>query len=191
MIASSRKVFFDEVRRSLFNMKMNQGQVEGCNAILDFYQEKHPCTLPQLAYILATAYHETAHTMQPIEEYGRGRGKKYGQGDPETGQRYYGRGYVQLTWKDNYAKQSKKLGLGDKLVTNPDAVMVKSVALAILFGGSMDGDFTGKSLSHYINNDECDFRNARKVINGLDRAGDIEKYAYHFLRALAAGNISG
>jgi hypothetical protein len=96
-----------------------------------------------------------------------------------------------LTWKYNYEKQSKKLGLGDELVTNPDKAMIPEIAIAILFGGSMDGDFTGKSLRHYINDEVCDFRNARKVINGLDRAGDIEKYAYHFLRALAAGSISG
>jgi predicted chitinase len=172
---------------------MNQGQVEGCDAILDFYQEKHPCTLPQLAYIFATAYHETAHTMKTkIEEYGKGRGRKYGEKDPETGQKYYGRGPAQLTWKYNYAKQSKKLGLGDELVTNPDKVMVPEIAYAILFGGAMDGDFTGRSLTAYINNDICDFRNARRVINGLDRAEDIEKYAICFLLALAKnGSISG
>ena len=191
-MSASRKVFFDTVRRSLFGYKMDQGQVDGCTAILDFYQERHPCTLPQLAYIMATAYHETAHTMLPIEEYGKGKGKKYGERDPQTGERYYGRGYVQLTWKDNYAKQSKKLGLGDKLVTDPNTVMVQSIALAILFHGCMDGDFTGKALDDYINDDVCDFRNARRVVNGLDRAEDIEKYATRFLIALASnGNMSG
>ncbi len=28
--------------------------------------------------MLATVYHETAKTMQPIEEYGRGVGRDYG-----------------------------------------------------------------------------------------------------------------
>jgi len=35
--------------------------------------------------------------MQPIEEYGKGKGMKYGSPDPETGQTYYGRGFVQTT----------------------------------------------------------------------------------------------
>ncbi|TOE35570.1 hypothetical protein CGJ43_25525, partial [Vibrio parahaemolyticus] len=60
--------------------------------------------LQYLAYVLATTYHETGHTMKPIEEWGKGQGRPYGEPDPETGQTYYGRGYVQLTWLANYIK---------------------------------------------------------------------------------------
>lgn len=46
----------------------------------------------QMAYVLATAYHETAHTMKPVREMG---GEKY-----LRSKKYYpyvGMGYVQLT----------------------------------------------------------------------------------------------
>lgn len=181
-----RKKFFDTVREPLFDGSMTQQQVDGCNVILDYYEE-HPevcCQLPQLAYILATTFHETAETMSPIEEYGKGKGKKYGKPDSQTGKTYYGRGYVQLTWKDNYEKQDKKLNLDGMLVRYPELVMDYHNALEILFKGSMDGDFTGKGIPDYISNNKCDFRNCRRVINGLDRCDDIAGYAETFLKAL-------
>lgn len=185
-MAIDRARFFKIVRESLFSGALSPAQVEGCNAILDYY-EQHPeiCSqLPQLAYLLATTYHETAQTMQPIEEYGRGKGKPYGKRDAGTGKAYYGRGYVQLTWHSNYEKMSEKLGLGNQLVRNPEQVMMPDIALAILFRGSMDGDFTGKAIPDYIHGKRRDFVNARKVINGLDKAQTIAKYAEKFLLAL-------
>jgi putative chitinase len=41
--------------------------VNGCNAVLAAMEG---CPLSWTAYALATAYHETASTMQPIKEYG-------------------------------------------------------------------------------------------------------------------------
>ena len=57
---------------------------------------KPDADLRWLAYILATDYHETAYTMQPIEEYGKGAGYDYGEPDPVTGEIYFGTGLVQL-----------------------------------------------------------------------------------------------
>lgn len=60
----------------------------------------------QMAYVLATAFHETAHTMKPINEMGGDkylRSKKYWP--------YIGRGYVQITWRENYVKAGKFLGV--------------------------------------------------------------------------------
>ena len=98
-----RGIFFIQIR-SLFG-RMSQSQVEGLNSLLDAVGG---CLINEAAYMLATAYHETAHTMQPIEEYGKGRGRDYGkrlkmsrQPYSDTQAIFYGRGYVQLTWYEN------------------------------------------------------------------------------------------
>src|SRR4051812_25042430 len=106
-----RETFFDQIRKSLFPSGLTQGQVDGFNAILSGWETRYPDgDLRWLAYELATTQWETAHTMQPIEEYGKGSGKKYGVPDPETGEVYYGRGYVQLTWRENYQKMCAPTG---------------------------------------------------------------------------------
>src|SRR4249920_3014623 len=90
-----RKLFFDEVRVTLFSDSLSQGQVDGMNAMLDAWERISmikEVDLRHLAYMLATDYHETAFTMQPIEEYGKGAGYDYGDPDPTTGESYYGRG---------------------------------------------------------------------------------------------------
>lgn len=66
-------------------------------------------SISQISYVLATVRHETAGTYLPIAEYGKGEGKPYGNPDPLTGKIYYGRGYVQLTWKENYERFSRIL----------------------------------------------------------------------------------
>jgi putative chitinase len=190
-----RKYFFDSIRGSLFGGDITQDQVDGINLILDF-AETQDCDDRHLAYILATTYHETAQTMQPIEEYGKGKGKTYGEPDPETGQAYYGRGYVQLTWRDNYQKQDDKLRLNGTLVQDANLALDPGVALKILFGGMYDGDFTGVGLPKYIpcedsNLDATDFFNARKIVNGLDCAEQIQSYAQKFANAIThAGGMT-
>jgi putative chitinase len=183
-----RKYFFDSVRSSLFAGHLSQSQVDGLNAMLDF-AEKVACDDRHLAYILATTFHETAQTMQPIEEYGKGQGHSYGEPDPQTGQCYYGRGYVQLTWKDNYQKQDTKLKLGGALVKNADLALDQDTALKVIFSGMYDGDFTGVGLPKYVvcsdpETDETDFYNARKIVNGLDCATLIQGYAQKFANAI-------
>lgn len=183
-----RKYFFDSVRDSLFAGDLSQEQVDGLNKIID-YAEDEGTDDRHLAYILATTFHETAQTMEPIAEYGKGSGKSYGDPDPQTGQAYYGRGYVQLTWKDNYQKQDDKLNLGGQLVKKADLAMDPKVALQVLFGGMYDGDFTGVGLPQFITctdptSDITDFHNARKIVNGLDCADQIEGYAKKFANAI-------
>jgi putative chitinase len=183
-----RKYFFDSVRDSLFGGSLNQSQVEGLNTLLD-YAELHGVDDRHLAYILATAGLETGWTMQPIAEWGKGAGHSYGEPDPQTGQTYYGRGYVQLTHKSNYEKQDEKLGLKGRLVQNADLALDPEIAKKILFGGMRDGDFTSHCLDDHIickdpTTDTTDFYNARKIVNGLDRAQDIKNYAVKFANAI-------
>ena len=182
-----KEIFFKEVRASFFNAKkgMSQAQVEGFDKLIDTW-EQHYSDFPVefLAYCLATTWHETARTMQPIREYGRGRGRRYGERDPKTGHAYYGRGYVQLTWKYNYKKAGEKLGCD--FVGNPDEVMRPDWAARILFTGCIDGWFTGKGLNSYISPNKSDYRSARRTVNGMDKASQIANYAKKFERALDA-----
>ncbi|XP_055350771.1 uncharacterized protein LOC129597313 isoform X3 [Paramacrobiotus metropolitanus] len=65
----------------------------------------------ELGMFLANILHESAglryrKEISPQPEYGK----------------YYGRGYMQLTWEDNYRKASQALYHDDRLVENPDQV---------------------------------------------------------------------
>lgn len=176
-----RKVFFDCVRTYPSNGKLSKRQVQGMELIIDEWQQRELQDTRWLAYILATAYHETAFTMEPIDEYGQGRGREYGVPDLETGQVYYGRGFVQVTWKANYLRFSELLGLD--LLSQPELALDQGVATSILFEGMINGLFTGKALRHYFR-EESDWYNARRIVNRLDRAEQIARYARAFWYAI-------
>lgn len=185
-----RAKFFDAIRKPLFAGSLNQSQVEGLGAILDAC----PALLPTdpLAYCLATAHHETDRTMQPIREYGRGKGKAYGKLVGPYKQAYYGRGLIQLTWQANYAKATKELqAIGvlkpsEDLVRTPDLAMRADLAPAIMFRGMTSGWFTGKKLSGYFGHGKSNPKGARAIINGTDKASLIAGYFTHYRAALAA-----
>lgn len=178
-----RKMFFDKARANPFGGTLTQGQVDGINAILDTWEARPDFTdLRWLAYMLATAKWETAHTMQPIEEYGRGHGHVYGIPDVQTGQAYYGRGYVQLTWKANYAKMAALTGAD--LVGDPSLALDPKIAALVMFDGMRDGLFTGVGLPNYFNDQDDDPWNARRIVNGTDRAAEIKLFHQDFLAAL-------
>lgn len=154
-------------------------------------------TVSWLAYILATTYHETAGTMKPIEEYGKGAGHPYGEPDPETGQIYDGRGYVQLTWKDNYQKAQdevvdfRSMKHNVPLVMQPDLAMEPWVAAQVAINGMAEGWFTGKKLSDYLTDTMTDYVNARRIINGTDKAQAIAAYAEEAEAALHLAHGEG
>ncbi len=131
----------------------------------------------QIAYVLATVEWETAQTFKPVreafwlsEEWRKNNLRYYP---------YYGRGYVQLTWKSNYQKYGRILGI--ELVNNPDLALEPNVALFILVHGFKTGSFTGRKISDYINEFTTDFVNARRCINGTDKAHTIAQIADKYL----------
>lgn len=135
-------------------------------------------TRAQTAYVLATAYWETARSMKPVREayyLGEPRAEKYRK--TLRYYPYYGRGYVQLTWAENYAKAG---------IANPDDALKPDVAARVLVVGMRDGWFTGRKLADYINDAGADFINARRIVNGTDKAGDIAAIARAYLAALPA-----
>ncbi len=171
------KKFFEGYRRAFG--RLSQEQVDGLTFLLSSIDHKlgiYPISYK--AYMLATIYHETAKTFQPIEEYGKGRRRPYGKVDPLTKKAYYGRGYIQLTWKANYQAFETLLKL--PLVKNPEKALDPVIAFEIAQLGMIGGMFTGKRLSDYITSTRTDYVNARKVVNGLDKAAMIAGYAKKF-----------
>lgn len=174
--------------RQMFGGHMSQLQVDGINTIIGAFEAKGDGNKRHLAYLLATAFHETARTMQPIHERGsRAYFNKYEPGHklgnalgnilPGDGFKFRGRGFVQLTGRHNYVVAGRKLGRD--LLADADDALLPEVAADILVIGCLEGWFTGKKLGDY-----SDFRNMRRVINGLDRADLIATYANTFLGAL-------
>jgi putative chitinase len=192
-----RKIFFARIRRSLFSGRIGPRQVEGVNAILNTWFETGSSDLRQLAYVLATAYHETAWTFQPIKERGglsyltnnydiTGNRPKLARANGNIhvgdGARYAGRGFVQLTWRNNYRTVGKKLGLD--LEGKPQLALEINIAALILVKGMIDGWFTGRKLGQYFGIDKQDWVNARRIVNGLDKARSIAAQGKLFLAAM-------
>lgn len=157
---------------------LSQGQVNGINSIVGKATD-YGWTHPQCAYGLATAWHETATTMQPVTEYGS---QTYLKSKPYYP--YIGRGLVQITWLANYKKFGDLLGID--LVNNPDLALDENTSLDIMFKGMSSGLFTGigynnLSIGRY---DLASYIKARKIINGTDQAQAIANLAMVFERAL-------
>jgi putative chitinase len=172
----NRKFFFDYVRLHLFGGSLKQSQVDGLNAVLDYW-EANCSTMDDrwLAYVLATAHHETDRKFQAIEEYGKGKGKLY--------YPYYGRGLVQITWRDNYDKMGKIFKVD--LINHPEKALDLDLSVRIMFYGMTKGSFTGKKLSDYFSPSKEDWVNARRIINILDKANLIAGYGKQFYAAIS------
>jgi len=192
--------FFTALRvGKLLGPVLTQSEVDGCAAIT---QACKGLPLSWAAYGLATAYHETAHTMQPIKEMG---GEAYytrmygiegnrpdvagrlGNLEPGDGAKYAGRGYVQLTGRRNYGKAAKLLDVD--LIGNPDLAMRPDIAAKVMKDGMTEAWFTGKSFNSYLPSvaTRAQFVEARRIINGTDKAELIADYAVQFQDALKAG----
>ncbi|MGF7041566.1 glycoside hydrolase family 19 protein [Mucilaginibacter lappiensis] len=187
------KEFYDDVR-PLFGGHMSQSQVDGIEAILTAIENAGITDERKTAYILATIFHECAKTMQPIAEFGKGAGRDYGKklkmgGGPgkripynTPDELYYGRGYVQLTWYENYENMGRLLHVD--LLNIPELALEPAIAAAIMIKGMTGGLFTGRSLGEFMSDDHTDWVNARKIINGLDHAETIAGYAKVFYKGL-------
>lgn len=177
-------------------------EFQGIDAILKKAAERG-LRVADVAYILATAYHETGGEMQAIRERGgagyftrmydvtgtRSRlARDNGNIKPGDGARYFGRGLVQITWHNNYLRVGKLIGVN--LVGNPDEALKLPIAVTIAVDGMIDGWFTGKSLKNYLprsgRGSKVQFMSARRIINGTDKAELIAGYAQEFQEDLIA-----
>lgn len=170
----NRTIFYDYVKRAPFGGRITPAQREGLDKILDYWDESGLEDNRWLAYMLATVFHETDATMQPIEEKG---GRKYLESKPYYP--WYGRGLVQITWEENY----KKFGL-----KRAEEALRWDKSLDIMFRGMVEGMFTGRKLSQFFNERKDDPVNARKIINAMDKAKLIAGYHKNFLDSINAAN---
>lgn len=134
----------------------------------------------KLAYIIATAWHESF--LKPIREIRCQPGTQcYDRQEVYWDSGYFGRGYVQLTFQSNYQTMSNLLGVD--LVANPDLALDPVIASQVIVKGMIDGLFTGVALRQFINFFDQDFFNARRVVNGTDRAQLISDHTTNLLNA--------
>jgi predicted chitinase len=184
----NRETFFKKLRVALFD-KFSQLQVDSINAILDECDLQGVTDNRHIAYIFATAYHEsmnikTKERLVPCSEFG---GTSYLQSKKYFP--YYGRGFVQLTWDYNYKKYQKIISKierfkGIDILANPDLAKEIKLASFIIVHGMVKGTFTGKKLSDYIST-KTNFLDSRRIINCIDKASLIASYANGFLTALS------
>ena len=173
----NRELFFHKYHN--YFGSINQSQVDGLEFLLSKFDNEN-FSAEQVAYMLSTVKHETAHTFQPIEERGGYNYFRYligklGIRSLAEANKYKGKGYIMITGRTNYEKFS--LILQDDFITNPLRVMLPEIAYKIMIYGFVNGSFTGKKLTDYIDGDKLDYYNARRIINGLDKAVLISGYA--------------
>ena len=183
MIISNRRLFFDLYRENIdANHVITNSEVKSIDELIDLINNSSDIfTKSQWAYFLATLFHETNGTLEPVieaywlsEEWRKKNLRYYP---------YYGRGFVQITWLKNYQIFSKLLGID--LVKTPELACNKEISFKIAVMGMKKGLFTGKKISDYVNEMKCDYVSARKVINGTDKQSLVAKYAELFLNILS------
>jgi len=170
------------------NVDLNLGDTQ---LILSYCQTKG-LLRNQTAYVLATGYWESGHTMLPVEEAYYLQAKY--NWTPERmdrwrrdNLRYYpwhGRGYTQTTWERNY--QKLKLATGVDVISKPEKAMEPEVAVVALVDGIMEGWWTGKKLTDYVTLQRSDYVGARRCVNGTDKAHAIAELAREYEAALLA-----
>lgn len=187
-VLADPQAFFGGIRTAFGGL--DQGQVDGFNRLL---AAMGPAgwPIPFAAYGLVTGWHETNHQMTPVEEgyYLGDRAAAF-----QRGLKYYpwfGRGDVQLTWERNYKRADDELGLGGRLIANPALALDPEISAKVLVRGMEQGWFTGKKLADYLPStgtaNAAQFVEARRIINGTDKAQQIAGQAMKIQSALVAG----
>ena len=170
----------------LFRGSVTAQQADGIAEIVKAWTDQNRTKdSRQLAYVLATAYFETARTMVPIREYGAYRSTTYLNKANEKN--YYGRGYIQLVWASNYKKVGDAIKVD--LYNNPDLMLEKTISAQALVASMAEGLLTGRKLSDFFAED-ADWIGARKIVNGLNRADLIGSFAQQFNACLSGAGAT-
>lgn len=204
--------FYSEIRDD-FSIYRNEGDhYRGTDAILNYWNAHAELKDSRwLAYILATAYHETARKMFPVREtlassdaqaisrlssHSCCRNSTYWHVVQETGKSYFGRGYVQLTWATNYKRADQRFSIDtnndrpSSYYWTPDLALQPDSSIRITYDGMIYGWFTGHCLLRHFHPDrEAAWKDARRIINGTDKAAKIAGEAQTFLTALRAAEV--
>lgn len=206
--------FFNTIRGPIFGGRLKQEQVEGLERLLEAWIKWGDGNLNRLAKVLATVTWETGRKMRPVKETERAsdihtpkdetvirrlnaawkKGQLTWVKKPYWREGWFGRGDVQLTHEANYKGPARKAVMeefGVDIWANRDLVLRGDISAFILIKGSLEGWFTGKKMSDYIDDldepdakDHAEYMEARRVINGKDRAREIADLAIIYERAL-------
>ena len=162
---------------------LNDSQKAGLLAILEQIEnDTHVTDIRWAAYMLATVKRECGGEWQPIGEYDKGKGRKYGVPAGPYGHIYYGRGLTQNTWLDNYRMLTEAWNKAHPdrpvdFVKDPDLLLQIEYSYWAMSYAMRNGAYTGVGLKKYINAEKCDYLNSRRIINGTDCADMIAGYA--------------
>ncbi|MGB0903618.1 MAG: N-acetylmuramoyl-L-alanine amidase, partial [Mangrovicoccus sp.] len=162
--------------------------------------------LSQIAYVLATAQHECNFGHPMVEHWTNSAAQQkyeHSKLNSETGdgQKFKGRGYVQLTFRYNYKRYGDALGMD--FLSDPKVVERPEIAAEVLVYGMSQMGFTGPSqiLAAYGEGANFDFDGARRMINGdkhkferrygMKKGPAIGNRARKFRDALAEAGLPG
>jgi len=173
--------WFDKFAASI-SLRMSDAQKQAITLILSECDNNGVEDPRQVAYILATCYHECRFRSIPEIRAKTGTKIWYMQEKYwHTG--YYGRGFCQLTHERNYQKFSELLGVD--LVDNPDEALRPEIGAKILVIGMVQGLFSGKRLAQYFQPNETPrWLNARRTVNGLFHASLVAEAAKKILHLM-------
>lgn len=115
-------------------------------------------------------------------------GGRMGNKLPTDGWTYRGRGFVQITGRENYETATRELRVD--LVGNPDLALKGDIAARILVAGMAEGWFTGRKLAQYQGAVGFDYVEARRIVNGTDKAEAIAAIARQYEAALSAAAVA-
>lgn len=200
----NREIFFEGYKKEFG--KLNQIQLSGLEVMLSGFDDTEYFNLAtQYADILAQTKRETNDTYKPQKEgywIAETKRKKalynyYAKNNPSALKTifpygwnsiltYEGRGRTQTTHLGNYIQISNKLGID--CVNNPDLLLDDKTDMKVLLYCYHTGLWTGKKLTDYINEEKTDYKNARRVVNGLDHWKEIESDAIKFEKIIEFTN---
>lgn len=198
-----RKAFYNLVR-PMFGGKLTDAQVKGMDDMFDVWDKTGFVDLRWLAYIFGGVFHEVGRRMVPVREgfattdagaraavaklFKAGKISRNYAAPNKDGVSFYGRGRIQNTHEANYLKIERRFGY--PFTKNPDLLLDSAIDARVTIYGHIEGIWTGKKLSDYLNERGTDWTNARRIVNGTDRAGLIAGYARKFHKALAAARVA-
>ncbi len=209
----NRSAFYGAVRHSLFAGKLTQAQVEGMEAILNEWSKSGATDPRWLAYIFATAHHETGARFAPIEENLNYSAKRlmqvwpkrfpslaaanpYANNPERLANSVYGGRLGNTSPGDGWKYRGRglvqitgkanyeKYGLAD----TPEKASEVETAAHIIVDGMVNGRFTGLTLRAFFDADANNPQGARKIINPDANGGKIAAEYERYLKAIKAAS---